>query len=78
MFEIHFRRNYDTRSEYAHVGNRWFYTSLEEAKAARKVSGDLIVHRRTHLVVDDESWLFDWEKSDPNYYARKAMKYDAK
>jgi hypothetical protein len=76
-YEIHHRRWLNTPRDYIIVGKHWFFTSLEEARAARQVSGDLVVHRRTGKVVDDPTWLFDWEKTDPNCYAQKAIRHDA-
>lgn len=76
VYVLHHRRSYDTPKEYIIVGSFWFFTSLEEAKAARQVAGDLVVHRRTGKVVNDTAWLWDWEKSNPNCYAQKAMRHD--
>ena len=36
------------------------HETLEEAKAARKVSGDLVVDDEGSIVTD-RGWLFDWE-----------------
>jgi hypothetical protein len=45
--------------------------TLEEAAKLRQVSGDLVTLHG--LVVDSEEWLFPWEKTDPNCYAKKAI-----
>lgn len=75
-YEIHFRRNYDTPRDFVIVGDRWFFTDLEEARRAREVSGDLVVHRRTGRVVNDPAWLWDWEREKLDCYAQKAMRHD--
>ena len=45
--------------------------SLLRAAAARVTSGDLVVDMLTGKVVEDDAWLFDWEKTDPTCYARR-------
>ncbi len=47
--------------------------SLEEARALRIVSGDLVVDGTTDVVVADPQWLWDWERCDPNAYARRQL-----
>lgn len=75
MYAIHFRRNARTRNDFVRLDQNGFAT-LDFAKEARKLSGDLVVDLRTGLVVDSEEWLWDWEKADPMCYARRAMKMD--
>lgn len=74
MYAIHYRKYYDTTDIFQEVvvGIR----SLAEAKNLRSVSGDLVVNQETNKVVSGADWLFDWEKSDPNCYARRAQKFD--
>lgn len=48
-------------------------SSLDEACALRKVSGDLVVDSATDTVVADPRWLWDWEKHDPRAYARRNL-----
>ena len=84
MFALHFRRRADSRDDFVRIepycpvviGTQNGLTSLESAREARKVSGDLVVDLRTGLVVDNEDWLWDWEKNDPTCYARRAMEMD--
>lgn len=76
VYVLHHRRGFNTPKEFIIVGSHWFFTNLEDAKAAREVSGDLVVNRRTGKVVNDEAWLWDWEKAKPDCYARKAMLHD--
>lgn len=73
LYEIHFRRDADTKEDFVNVGPLGL-DSLEKAKEARKVSGDLVVYYWTKEVVKDPSWLWDWEKNDPNCYAQRAIK----
>lgn len=47
--------------------------SLEEVSALRNMSGDLVVDSDFKIVQDD-CWLFDWEKKDEGCYARKNMR----
>lgn len=46
------------------------HSTIESAAAARAVSGDLVTDQ-TGKVVNDERWLFDWEKTRSDSYARK-------
>lgn len=75
MYEIHFRRNFDTPRDYVRGGTR-MYSNLREARAARQVSGDLVIDTYTMRVVADESWLWEWERLDPSCYARRAIAHD--
>lgn len=71
-FEIHFRRNYDTPKDFSKVGT---CNTLEEAKALRAVSGDLVVDALTGDIVTDTGWLWDWELQDEASYAQRAIKW---
>ena len=48
-------------------------TSLEAAKDARQQSGDVVVYHGSRDVVKSGAWLWDWERKDPNSYARKKI-----
>lgn len=50
---------------------------LEDAVKARSLSGDLIVDDRG-MLLDPELWFFEWEKNDPNCYARKKFERQQK
>jgi hypothetical protein len=75
-YQLHFRRDYNTPKDFVIVGTRWFFTSLKEAMADRKVCGDLVVDYHTGRVINDLTWLWDWEQSNPECYAQKAMRHD--
>lgn len=74
MYEIHSRK--DTANGYGEHYTIHHFTvlhrnipTLEAAAKLRVASGDLVVVARTHRVVQDTKWLFDWEKENPNAYA---------
>lgn len=47
--------------------------TLEDAKALRRASGDLVCHNREgYPVVQSISWLWDWEIQQKSYAYRKA------
>ena len=73
LYQVHFRRSAHSKKDYVLIEPSLGLNTLEKAKAARSVSGDLVVSWHTHEVIQSEDWLFDWEKADPNCYARKAM-----
>lgn len=53
------------------------FETVSEAAEKRDVSGDLVcrkVGNGYEVVTDDDSWLFDWELSDPNSYAYRCLK----
>lgn len=52
------------------------HTTLAEAREARAVSGDLVVHNCSLRVVDSIDWLWEWEKAQSKCYARKAIRHD--
>jgi len=70
MFEIHHRRWFDTPKDFVSIGE---FDSAFLAGKARVVSGDLVVDMSTGKIVTDESWLFSWEKDDPNCFAQRAI-----
>jgi len=49
--------------------------TLEKARNARKVTGDLVVDWQTHQIITNPAWLFDFEEADPNCYAQKAIRF---
>jgi len=57
-----FRRVYinDKNWPYGYFKVLGTYETLEEAKAARDVSGDVVVDDEGSIVTD-RGWLFDWE-----------------
>lgn len=72
MYEIHHRRFFHSRRDFARIASG--VPTLEEAKARRQVSGDLVVHADTYEVVKSDEWLWDWEKKEERPgYARKAI-----
>lgn len=71
LFKVVSRRNYYTMCDRVVIG---VAKTLEEAAKLRRVSGDLVTLHG--LVVDSEEWLFPWEKTDPNCYAKKAIEAD--
>jgi hypothetical protein len=76
LYSIHFRRDYNTPKDYSLVGEPTYgLDTLERAKAARVVSGDLVVSWKTGEIIKSEEWLFDWEKEDPNCYAQRAIAF---
>ena len=48
-------------------------STLAEARAARKVAGDIVVHHGTLDVVVNPQWLWDWERESQNNYAKNKM-----
>lgn len=54
-----------------------YFDNLEDAARARTLSGDLIFDETTHEIIEDHSWLFDWEAKN-NSYALRAIKARAK
>ncbi len=72
-YEVHFRRSFSSRKDYTKIGEAM---TLDEAADLRAVSGDLVVDGETYMVVNDPSWLWEWEKQDKDSYACRAMRYD--
>jgi len=71
MYEVQHRRYYYLNNDFSTIARG--FRSLEEAKAAREMSGDLVVESVTDSIVTDKSWLWDWEMNDPTSYAHKAI-----
>lgn len=67
MYEVQHRRYYNRSNDFALIASDC--KTLGEAQQARAASGDLVVESVTGLVVTDKSWLWDWEKGNPNSYA---------
>jgi hypothetical protein len=72
MYAVHFRVALEDRKNFILVAKSLL--TLEQACAKRVMSGDLVVEESSSRVVDDDSWLFEWEKADSSCYARRAMK----
>lgn len=51
-----------------------YFATLEEARKARCVSGDLVFDTRTRSVVESDEWLWDWEKAKDDCYARRCIR----
>ena len=47
--------------------------SLEEARNARFVSGDMVCYAGTFQLVPSQEWLFVWERFDATSYAHKGV-----
>ncbi len=71
LYDIHFRRDAHTAKDFSLV-ERGLYT-LESARDARCMSGDLVVFHNTLIVVNEPDWLWGWERLNPDCYARRAM-----
>ncbi len=48
--------------------------SLEKAREARQVSGDIVVYHGTTKLVRNYGWFFDHENGDPDCYAARRMR----
>ena len=48
--------------------------TLEAAKEARTLSGDLAVYAGTFDVVKNTDWLWDWEKEHQDCYPRRMIR----
>ncbi len=74
MYEVQFRGHcFDRQAEIA--CSILGLLTLEDAKKARKLSGDLVIDSATGRIVTNTSWLFDWELLDPTSYAHEAIKW---
>lgn len=49
------------------------FSTVEEAAARRKLSGDLVIDENKNIDVTD-AWLFPWERENPFVYARRMQK----
>lgn len=71
MYAIHFRRSFSSRRDYVETARD--LPTLEAARDARIVCGDLVVDQATGEVVRSRAWLWDWEKASSGCYAQKAI-----
>jgi len=76
MYEVQHRRYYNRRGDFSLIARG--LRTLEEAKDARVLGGDLVVESATDSIVTDKSWLWDWELNDRTSYAHKAIDWQAK
>ena len=73
MYHIEFRRpEYQRQADQPVSGG---FSTIEEAAAGRKLSGDLVIETSSGRVVTDTCWLFDWEKGDPKCFAAMAIQW---
>lgn len=49
------------------------HETLEGAKGARVMSGDLVVNDKGEIIPNTD-WLFDWEREDTNSYAHRYIR----
>lgn len=54
------------------------HATLEEASKARSLCGDLIFDSETNQIVENDCWLWDWEKENQKSYAFLVIKSKAK
>lgn len=47
--------------------------TLEEAAKLRKVSADLVIDAKTHRLVEDTTWMWDWEIKAKTSYVNRAL-----
>jgi hypothetical protein len=47
--------------------------TIAECGQYRMMAGDLVFNAETKEIVQDDSWLFPWEREDANCYARRKM-----
>lgn len=47
------------------------FDTQDEALLHRRVSGQLLVYSGTVNVVENDSWLWDWERKDDSCYAAR-------
>lgn len=73
MFAIHFRRDYNTVCDFVVVEE---HLAKEDVAFKRAASGDLVIDECTGKVVQEDWWLFEWEKAEPECYARRAQRFD--
>lgn len=75
MYEVQFRRYHFRTGDFTLIKRG--LPTLAEAKAARAVSGDLVVESATDRIVTDKSWLWDYELADERSYAHAAIIWQA-
>ena len=71
MFAIHYRRDVGTKDDFVLIAKG--LATLHQARNRRKMPGDLVVDD-SGRVVNSEDWLFEWEKTQPECFARRAMR----
>lgn len=76
MYEIQHRRTFDELKPTEPIHKN--IKTLSEAKAIRYASGDLVIETETNKIVCSEEWLFEWEKKDPNSFAKKMISLQIK
>ena len=76
MFDIIFKKDNALVPQFSVMSSN--HQTLEDAKAARIISGDLVVYHGTDTVVRLETWLWDWEKKDNNSYAYRQVHKEPK
>jgi len=72
MYAIHFRRWFNRPDDRQVIAEH--LPTLEDAKALRFLSGDLVVYDGTDEIVPLLDWLWGWEKLDPHCYAQQAIR----
>lgn len=50
------------------------FRTVAEARDARAVSGDLVVHGVTGTLVPSLGWLWDWEMADEQSFAQQMLR----
>ena len=60
------------------VVNRQFAKTIASALTLRKVERDLVFIAGTGEILQDDVWLFDWERADATSYARLKLSRSAK
>ena len=78
MYQLHFRRFLHDQKDYVMLLGGQMFSTLEQARDARQVSGDLVVGAGTTEVVRSTRWMWDWEKADPISYAMRAASFCGK
>jgi len=63
MYDIQIRRHFNSVED--RIVLKTGLRNLDEAREARVLSGDLVVHAGTNNIVKSDEWLWDWEKVVP-------------
>ncbi len=72
-YKVIFRKDYNNPDEFTFIAAA---DTLTEASSLRQVAGDLVVNCFNEIVTDP-SWLFDWEKENPDCWARRAIAWQS-
>lgn len=75
MYSLVYTRGY-TLPRYKDFTLLGQFSTVTEAAAARKMSGELVIHSDTLRIEQSQAWLFDWEKRDSSNYARQLQRAD--